>query len=96
MTIYLAQQLKLPIPNWINFYINDFLCMPIILSLCLAVLRIIKKPETLYVPLIIVLALTTYFAICFEWLVTQISTRDTRDISDTILYYLGAILFFNF
>ena len=94
--LYLAHQLNLPLPKWIYFYINDFLCMPIVLSLCLAVSREIKKTETLYVPLIVVIILTTYFTLHFEWLMPQISARYTGDIIDISLYYLGALLFYNF
>ncbi len=94
--LYVAQQLQLPLPNWMYFYINDFLCMPIVLSLCLAILRIIKKTETLYVPLLVVLILTTYFTIYFEWLLPQVSTRYTFDNIDIGLYYLGSLLFFYF
>lgn len=94
--LYVAQRLKLPIPNWINFYLNDFLCMPIVLSLCLAILRIIKKTENLYVPLFVILALTTYFFMYFEWLMPQISTRYTSDFIDAGLYYLGGLLFYKF
>ncbi|EGV43787.1 hypothetical protein BZARG_1269 [Bizionia argentinensis JUB59] len=93
--IYIAQRLQLPLPNWIYFYVNDFLCMPIVLSLSLAILRRIKKTENLYVPLIVVLALTTYFAVYFEWLMPQINTRYTADIIDVGLYFLGTMLFFS-
>jgi hypothetical protein len=94
--LYVSQQLQLPLPNWMYFYINDFLCMPIVLSLCLAISRIIKKTETLYVPLLVVLILTTYFTIYFEWLLPSVSTRYTFDIIDISLYYLGSLLFFYF
>jgi len=94
--IYIAQKFVLPLPNWVYFYVNDFLCMPIVLSTCLAVLRIIKKTEVLYVPIGIVLALTMYFLIYFEWLMPQINTRYTSDLIDAGLYILGGLLFFKF
>ena len=92
--IYLAQRFQVSLPDWINFYVNDFLCMPIVLSLCLAIIRHLKQTENLYVPLLAVLGLTTYFALYFEWFMPQISTRYTADIIDVGLYYLGAMLFF--
>lgn len=93
--IYSAQRLQLPLPDWMYFYVNDFLCMPIVLSLSLAILRRIKKTETLYVPLAVVLGLTTYFAIYFEWFMPQVNTRYTADIIDVVLYFVGALLFFS-
>lgn len=92
--IYLGQRLDVSLPDWINFYVNDFLCMPIVLSLCLVVLRIIKKDETLYVPLIVVLALTVYFSLYFEWLMPQLNTRYTSDVMDVVLYFISATIFF--
>ncbi len=92
--IYSVQRLQLPLPNWISFYVNDFLCMPIVLSSCLAIVRIIKKNETLYVPLTVVLGLTIYFSIYFEWLMPLLNTRYTTDVIDILLYFLGAILFY--
>ncbi|OBX24430.1 MULTISPECIES: hypothetical protein [Bizionia] len=93
--VYISQRLQVPLPNWIYFYLNDFLCMPIVLSLCLAIIRRLKKANNLYVPLLVVLGLTTYFVVYFEWFMPQISTRYTADIIDVGLYYLGAMLFFN-
>ncbi|MFK7832948.1 MAG: hypothetical protein AB8B52_06710 [Winogradskyella sp.] len=94
--LYTANRLELPLPNWVYFYVNDFLCMPIVLSLCLASLRLIKKTETLYVPLSVVLALTLYFALFFEILIPQINARYTFDVIDIVLYILGALLFFKY
>ncbi|MBU2926941.1 hypothetical protein [Winogradskyella psychrotolerans] len=95
-TVYLANRFEVPLPNWVYFYINDFLCMPIVLSTCLAVLRIIKKTETLYVPISVVLALTIYFSIYFEWIMPHINMRYTSDIIDVGLYFFGALLFLRF
>lgn len=92
--IYLGQRLQVALPDWVNFYVNDFLCMPIVLSLCLAVLRLVKKNETLYVPLSVVVVLTLYFSVYFEWLMPQTNTRYTSDLIDVALYFIGAILFF--
>ncbi|WP_178990996.1 hypothetical protein [Winogradskyella schleiferi] len=95
-TLYVAQRLGLQLPNWMYFYINDFLCLPIVLSLCLAVLRLARKTEKLYVPFSVVLVLTAYFSIYFEWLMPKINPRYTFDVIDIGLYFLGAILFFRF
>ena len=94
VTLFFAQKLELPFPNWMYFYVNDFLCMPIVLSLSLAILRRIKKTQTLYVPIPVLLALTTYFAVFFEWLMPQINSRYTSDRIDISLYFLGALLFY--
>ncbi|WP_048331536.1 hypothetical protein [Bizionia psychrotolerans] len=94
--IYILQKFQIPLPDWIYFYVNDFLCMPIVLILSLALIRHLKKTENVYVPLLVVLALTSYFAFYFEWFMPQITTRYTADIIDVVLYFLGAMLFFKF
>ncbi|MFL0353062.1 hypothetical protein [Xanthomarina sp. GH4-25] len=94
--IYVASRLALPLPSWIYFYVNDFLCMPMVLSISLAALRFIKKTDAIYVPLSIVLVLTTYYAIYFEWLMPKLHPRYTKDVIDVSLYFLGAFLFFKF
>lgn len=96
LSIYIAQRLHLALPNWISFYVNDFLCMPIALSLCLVVVRRIKTSTTLYLPMTAIFFLTVYFAIHFEWLMPKLSTRYTFDIIDIMLYSLGSLLFFFF
>lgn len=94
--IYVANRLDLPLPFWTYFYVNDFLCMPIVLSISLAALRYIKKAETIYVPVSIILIMTGYYALYFEWLMPKINTRYTGDIIDVALYFIGALLFYVF
>lgn len=91
--IYLAPKMALPLPKWIAFYANDFLCMPLVLSISLAAIRYIKKNAAIYVPLRVVLAITTYYAVYFEWIMPKFSSRYTSDPIDILLYFLGAILF---
>lgn len=94
--LYGAKQFHIQLPNWMHFYLNDFLCMPIVLSICLMILRILKKTESLYVPFAPVLALSLYFAIHFEWLMPQFNQRYTGDFVDVILYFFSAMLFYVF
>lgn len=94
--IYTANRFALPLPSWIYFYVNDLLCMPIVLSLSLAILRYIKKTETIYVPLSIIIILTSYYAIYFEWFMPKINPRYTGDFIDVLLYFIGAFLFYLF
>lgn len=93
--LYVAAKFQVTLPPWMYSYVNDFLCMPIVLGLCLAVLRGLKKKE-IYIPLGIVLGLTSYFSLYFEWLMPQLDARYTGDLIDVFLYFTGAILFFKF
>lgn len=94
--IYLLKLLAFPMPKIISFYANDLLCMPIVLSICLALIRILKKDETLYVPLGIIGSITAYYAFHFEWLLPKFHHRYTADWIDVGLYIMGAFLFSKF
>lgn len=94
--LYIAAKFQIALPSWVYSYINDFLCMPIVLALCLAVLRSLKKKKNLYIPIGIVLGLTSYFSLYFEWLMPQVNARYTGDLIDICLYFAGAILYFKF
>ena len=94
--VYLASLLGIRLPHLISFYLNDLLCMPVVLSICLALIRHFKKDETLYVPLGIIGMVTAYYAFHFEWLLPQFHDRYTADWMDVGLYSVGAFLFYKF
>ncbi len=41
--IHMAQQWSLALPSWINNYMNDFFCMPIVLFVCQYTVRKLKS-----------------------------------------------------
>lgn len=93
LTIYIAKLSNLTLPTWVHFYVNDFLCMPIIFSVCLAVMRYLKKDDNLYMPNSIILLITAYYSVHFEWLVPKFYERYSSDWVDVLLYIVGALLF---
>lgn len=92
--IYWAKQFQLNLPNWISFYFYDFLCMPIVFTIILALLRFLKKDERLIIPLFALVSLTIYYAWFFEWLMPKYDTRYTGDWLDVLMYVLGSALFY--
>lgn len=94
--VYIANLYQLPLSNWVTFYVNDFLCMPIILSICLFGVRQIKGNSKLYIPGIAIVSLCIYFAVFFEWIMPRINPRYTADWIDIMLYGIGGLLFFIF
>ncbi|MGB7395224.1 MAG: hypothetical protein WA913_12600 [Pricia sp.] len=93
LTIYGMQVGEVPLPLWINFYVNDFLCMPIVLFLCRYVIRMLKSDATLPLPFGPVIALTLLYAIYFEGLLPEYNPRYTGDVFDVLLYFLGSGFF---
>ena len=96
LVIYTLQRLQVPLPFWVNNYVNDLLCMPVVLTICLAAVRFFRKDQTLLLPLSAILSLTLFYAIYFEYYLPTYHPRYTADVLDVVLYFLGAALFFVF
>ncbi|MGF1557351.1 hypothetical protein [Paucihalobacter sp.] len=92
--IYSAKRFKIDIPDWISFYFYDFLCMPIVLTIILALIRFLKKDASVKIPLFAIVSLTVYYAWFFEWLMPKYDPRYTGDWLDVLMYFLGSSLFY--
>ena len=80
-------------PIWATSYLNDFLCMPIILTICLKMVHYLTKDRLIKISIAQALALTFFYAIYFELILPQFVDRYTADLVDVLLYFSGAILF---
>jgi len=92
--IYLAQKTGVLLPVFINNYINDFLIIPIVLSICLFVLRLTRGDINFKIPLTLVLLLCIAYSIFFEVILPKTHYRYTADVFDVFLYFLGGLWFF--
>ncbi len=81
-------------PWWMKNYLNDLLCMPIILSICLKVVQVLKKDSSIRISLFSVLSLATFYSLYFEIILPLFMERYTADVYDVNLYFTGALLFF--
>lgn len=91
--VYVAQQLAFPLPIIINNYLNDLLCMPIVLKICQFAVRFIKKDKHTNIPIKMSFVLTILYALYFEFLLPKFSDRYTADFIDVILYFMGFLFF---
>lgn len=80
-------------PVWTTSYLNDFLCMPIILTVCLKMVHYLTKDRSIKISIAQALALTCFYAIYFELILPQFVDRYTADLVDVLLYFTGATLF---
>jgi len=85
---------NIPLPDFINFYLANFLCMPIVLSICLFAVQFLKKDKTLRLNLFTVLSAFAMYAIYFEVILPPLHWRYTADIIDVFLYLIGSFLFY--
>ena len=93
LTIYMTQKLMIPLPLFANNYLNDLLCMPIVLKICQYAVRFIKKDKHINIPVKISLVLTILYALYFEFLLPKFNARYTTDFIDVILYFMGFMFF---
>ncbi len=68
--------------------------MPVVLTVCLALLQLIKKNYTLTIPIFVIASVTFYYSVYFEWYLPKVNTRYTADVIDVFLYILGAVIFY--
>ena len=92
--VYTAQKLSVSLPPFINNYLNDFLIIPIILTICLFILRKTKNNKNYQIPLSIILYLCVLYSILFEWYFPQILERYTSDFIDVVLYFVSGMVFY--
>jgi hypothetical protein len=94
VTIYFLQFFKVKLPNFINFYANDFFIIPIILFICLQLLKFTRKQTNLTIPLFYILYLCALYSVIFEFILPNYLARYTKDYIDIMLYFASGILFY--
>ncbi len=94
LTVYLLQQFGFQLPELINNYYNNLLCIPLVLTICLIVLQFIKKNNKLTIPIFAITSMTLYYILYFEWYLPKVNERYTSDPIDSVLYVIGAIGFY--
>ena len=68
--------------------------MPVVLTVCLKVVHLIKKDTSIRLPLALVLTLTSFYSIYFEYYMPLVETRYTADWLDVVMYFAGAMVFY--
>lgn len=94
ISISILQKMKVEIPNFINNYVNDFLIIPIILTICLFILKRTKNNKNYQLPLALILYLCLLYSVLFEYVFPKYLVRYTGDWIDVFLYFLSGLLFY--
>lgn len=94
LSIYICQQTTFLLPSWINHYVNDFLCIPLVLGSIVFILRKWKKDPLFSIPIPTIVLVVALYAFYFEYFLPQRNPRYTADVWDVFLYVLGGILFY--
>lgn len=81
------------LPVFFSSYMNDLLCMPVVLSICLFIIQKIKKQKDLKISFFSAFSLAVLYSVYFEIYLPEVTTRYTSDIVDVFLYFTGALIF---
>ena len=81
-------------PNWVFHYLNDFLTIPIVATICLHGIWIIKKNKAIRLNIFTIISLVALFSVYFEYYLPKHSSRYTGDIWDVVCYFLGGLAFY--
>ena len=76
-----------------NNYLNDLLCMPIVLGIAQRTVRFLKSDSNLTLPVALQVVVTIMFALYFEGYLPQFNLRYTADVMDVLCYFLGMAFF---
>ena len=93
-SIYFAQKLNIILPKVVQFYLNDFLIIPIVLITCLFILRRSKSDGNYQIPIWVVLYICSIYALLYEYFLPKYNSRYTADIIDVFLYFISGLIFF--
>lgn len=94
LIVFSLQKMSITLPEWINNYLNDFLCMPIVLFIGQFAIRKLKGDKILRLPCPLILTLTLFYSFYFEYYLPRINLRYTADFLDVVLYFSGAVFFY--
>lgn len=81
------------VPEIINSYFTDLLCIPLVLGTVQALIRILKNNPHLKLTIPMIGFSVIAFAMAFEWWLPQQKTVYTADPLDVVCYVIGGLVF---
>lgn len=82
---------NLELPIFIKNHLTDLLCMPIILTLCLVFVRIVKRIPNYVLTPFMIFSMTAFYAVLFEYIAPKSNPNQTGDWIDVLMYGIGGI-----
>lgn len=80
-------------PPFILYNFNDFLCLPIILTLTVCILRYLKRDQDIELSGRLIFGEAIFYSVLFEFLLPIYSMKYTADLIDVLMYGLGALFY---
>lgn len=79
--------------NILSYYLGDFLCMPLVLSIGLIAIQNLTQFHIWQLTKLQIGITTILYALLFEWLFPQYFTNLVADPIDIVMYVLGSLIF---
>ena len=92
-TVRLSRAYGIELPLFFKNHFTDLLCMPIVLTICLAFVRLIKKLPTYVLTPFMIISMTVFYAVLFEYLAPLNNPNQIGDCIDVLMYALGGVSF---
>jgi hypothetical protein len=80
-------------PGWVRNYGDDFLCLPLVLSLVLAIHRLTGHGSRTTLPVLHSLLALGIFAVYFEGVLPHTGSGSVADPLDVLMYLAGFLVF---
>ena len=93
LSVHLSRMGLFYLPELVNSYLTDLLCLPIILSVSLISTRFIKRDHSISLTLPMIAGMTFFYAWYFEWYLPAKNPRYMADIIDVWCYLVGAFFY---
>lgn len=81
-------------PKWVFNHLNDFLTIPLVATVGLHGVWLLKKDYSLRLDIFTIFSLVAFYSVFFEYYLPQQSHRYTGDVWDVVCYFLGGIVFY--
>lgn len=92
--VYYRESVKLYLPWYVKDYLNDLLCLPLVLGLLCVIIRYMKNDSSFEFSKPFIFCLALYYSVYFEYYLPQVNLRYTADPIDVLLYFSGGFLFY--
>ena len=97
--LYLAHRLlawlSVPLPAWVRHYLDDLLCLPLVLTTTLFLIRLLFGSATRFSGGHVAFAVV-YVSLAFEVFFPLFLPRYTADLADVVLYAAGGWIFYRY
>lgn len=86
--------IEIGLPETVNSYLTDLICLPIILMICLNVVKFLKRDSEIELGILPIIIVFIEYSLIFEFIAPRNSNLYSGDIFDVLMYLMGAFFFY--